>query len=323
MISPRVVCLQVQKEKLHAELKQVLSQKRSHLRESTCQLAQPEMDSEPTEEQTVSSSRINALKVKYFLTMFPSVVKQQPEISNYHKSAMMKQTAHKNVTPIVHEVHNSLFPLWVVYELFPLVSHWKSGCSPRIEWPFLRDSLMDKMDSEVKCEVTNNCTANSALTQASDTRHKTVLKPEQRETDGQRMWCDACPWSCIIYILHPQNHCCIFLIHFQAIAIIIQTACGWRWRPYSITETDCKLFMLEILKAVCPCFSVWRKRLKSWKSWWRRRRRLEPAAIVWRVEDSEASSLKMCSKTHLLLNTSVYRKVPAVMIDILRALKWT
>lgn len=42
----------VQKEKLHAELKQVLSQKRSHLRESTCQLAQPEMDSEPTDEQT-------------------------------------------------------------------------------------------------------------------------------------------------------------------------------------------------------------------------------------------------------------------------------
>lgn len=47
------VLLQVQKEKLHAELKQVLSQKRSHLRESTCQLAQPEMDSEPAEEQTV------------------------------------------------------------------------------------------------------------------------------------------------------------------------------------------------------------------------------------------------------------------------------
>ncbi|XP_034721401.1 neuroblast differentiation-associated protein AHNAK isoform X11 [Etheostoma cragini] len=42
----------VQKEKLHAELKQVLSQKRSHLRESTCQLAQPEMDSEPTDKQT-------------------------------------------------------------------------------------------------------------------------------------------------------------------------------------------------------------------------------------------------------------------------------
>ncbi|XP_047248727.1 neuroblast differentiation-associated protein AHNAK [Girardinichthys multiradiatus] len=42
----------VQKEKLHAELKQVLSQKRSHLRESTCKLAQPEMDSEPAEEQT-------------------------------------------------------------------------------------------------------------------------------------------------------------------------------------------------------------------------------------------------------------------------------
>lgn len=45
----------MQKEKLHAELKQVLSQKRSHLRESTCQLAQPEMDPEPTEEQTVSA----------------------------------------------------------------------------------------------------------------------------------------------------------------------------------------------------------------------------------------------------------------------------
>ncbi|XP_038161200.1 neuroblast differentiation-associated protein AHNAK [Cyprinodon tularosa] len=42
----------VQKEKLHAELKQVLSQKRSHLRESTCKLAQPEMDTEPGEEQT-------------------------------------------------------------------------------------------------------------------------------------------------------------------------------------------------------------------------------------------------------------------------------
>ncbi|XP_024866364.1 neuroblast differentiation-associated protein AHNAK isoform X2 [Kryptolebias marmoratus] len=41
-----------QKEKLHAELKQVLSQKRSHLRDSTCQLAQAEMDSEPAEEQT-------------------------------------------------------------------------------------------------------------------------------------------------------------------------------------------------------------------------------------------------------------------------------
>lgn len=42
----------VQKEKLYAELKQVLSQKRSHLRESTCQLAQPEMDTEPTDKQT-------------------------------------------------------------------------------------------------------------------------------------------------------------------------------------------------------------------------------------------------------------------------------
>lgn len=205
------------------------------------------MDSEPTEEQTVSSSQLNTLRPKYFLLMFPSVVKQQLETSNYHKSAMMKQTddaAHKNVTPIIREVHNSLFPFWVVYELFPLVSHWKSGCSPRIEWPFLRDSLMDKMDSEVKCEVTNNCTANSALTQASDARHKTVLKLEQREVDGQKMWCEACPWSCIIYILHPQNRFCIFLTYFQAIVIIIQTVCGWRWRPYSITETDCKLFML-------------------------------------------------------------------------------
>ncbi|KAF3847365.1 hypothetical protein F7725_020393 [Dissostichus mawsoni] len=41
----------VQKEKLHAELKQVLSQKRSHLRESTCQPARPEMDSD-TDQQT-------------------------------------------------------------------------------------------------------------------------------------------------------------------------------------------------------------------------------------------------------------------------------
>lgn len=195
------------------------------------------MDSEPTEEQTVSSSRINTLRPEYFLLVFPSVLKQQLETSNYHKSAMMKQTdntAHKNVPPIIHEVHNSLFPFWVVYDLFPLVSHWKSGCSPRIEWPFLRDSLMDKMDSEVKFEVTNNCTANSALTQASDTRYKTVLKLKQRELDGQKMWCDAC----------PQNRFCIFLIYFQAIVIIIQTVCWWGWRPYSITETDCKLFML-------------------------------------------------------------------------------
>ncbi|CAG12725.1 unnamed protein product [Tetraodon nigroviridis] len=44
----------VQKEKLHAELKQVLSKKRSQFRESTCQLAAPEMDAEPTEEQRVS-----------------------------------------------------------------------------------------------------------------------------------------------------------------------------------------------------------------------------------------------------------------------------
>uniref|UniRef100_A0A3P8V561 PDZ domain-containing protein n=1 Tax=Cynoglossus semilaevis TaxID=244447 RepID=A0A3P8V561_CYNSE len=42
----------VQKEKLYAELKQVLSQKRSKLKESTCQLAKPEMDSDPTEKQT-------------------------------------------------------------------------------------------------------------------------------------------------------------------------------------------------------------------------------------------------------------------------------
>ncbi|KAM6958755.1 uncharacterized protein prx [Aplochiton taeniatus] len=34
----------VQKERLHAELKQVLSLKRSHLRASSCQLAEPEMD---------------------------------------------------------------------------------------------------------------------------------------------------------------------------------------------------------------------------------------------------------------------------------------
>lgn len=46
--------LQVQKEKLHAELKQVLSKKRSQFRESTCQLATLEMDTEPTEEQRVS-----------------------------------------------------------------------------------------------------------------------------------------------------------------------------------------------------------------------------------------------------------------------------
>lgn len=51
--------LQVQKEKLHAELKQVLSKKRSHLTESTCQLAQPEMDAEPTEEQTVRRNQIS------------------------------------------------------------------------------------------------------------------------------------------------------------------------------------------------------------------------------------------------------------------------
>ncbi|XP_019716815.1 neuroblast differentiation-associated protein AHNAK isoform X14 [Hippocampus comes] len=41
-----------QKEKLHAELKKVLSQKRSHLRASTCQLTQSEMDPEPSNEQT-------------------------------------------------------------------------------------------------------------------------------------------------------------------------------------------------------------------------------------------------------------------------------
>lgn len=55
MYSVICVCdLQVQKEKLHAELKQVLSKKRSQFRESTCQLATPEMDTEPTEEQKVS-----------------------------------------------------------------------------------------------------------------------------------------------------------------------------------------------------------------------------------------------------------------------------
>lgn len=57
MYSVICVCvLQVQKEKLHAELKQVLSKKRSQFRESTCQLATPEMDTEPTEEQKVSSN---------------------------------------------------------------------------------------------------------------------------------------------------------------------------------------------------------------------------------------------------------------------------
>ena len=44
--------MQVQKEKLHAELKQVLSLKRSHLRESTCQLANMADTDSPTEEQT-------------------------------------------------------------------------------------------------------------------------------------------------------------------------------------------------------------------------------------------------------------------------------
>lgn len=59
--------LQVQKEKLHAELKQVLSKKRSHLTESTCQLAQPEMDAESTEEQTVRRNQsINATYAETF-----------------------------------------------------------------------------------------------------------------------------------------------------------------------------------------------------------------------------------------------------------------
>ncbi|XP_029964564.1 uncharacterized protein prx, partial [Salarias fasciatus] len=55
----------VQKEKLHAELKQVLSQKRSHLRESTCQLAQPEMDPdpEPAEEQRVEEEASKAVEI--------------------------------------------------------------------------------------------------------------------------------------------------------------------------------------------------------------------------------------------------------------------
>lgn len=60
MYSAFCVCvLQVQKEKLHAELKQVLSKKRSQFRESTCQLAAPEMDTEPTEEQRVSRNPRN------------------------------------------------------------------------------------------------------------------------------------------------------------------------------------------------------------------------------------------------------------------------
>ncbi|XP_032367918.1 neuroblast differentiation-associated protein AHNAK isoform X24 [Etheostoma spectabile] len=53
----------VQKEKLHAELKQVLSQKRSHLRESTCQLAQPEMDSEPTDRQTCAEDTSQSVEI--------------------------------------------------------------------------------------------------------------------------------------------------------------------------------------------------------------------------------------------------------------------
>lgn len=74
IISPCVLCvlrcLQVQKEKLHAELKQVLSKKRSHLRESTCQLAQPEMDSEPTDEPPVSRTLINTVNVAFKADIF-------------------------------------------------------------------------------------------------------------------------------------------------------------------------------------------------------------------------------------------------------------
>lgn len=83
-----------------------------------------------------------------------------------------EDNAHK-VTSVFDKVH--FFLLWV--KLFPLVSHWKSGCNPRIEWPFLCDSLVVKMDSEVKCRLTNNCTVNSALSQASETRYETELKP--------------------------------------------------------------------------------------------------------------------------------------------------
>lgn len=63
-------CVQVQKEKLHAELKQVLSQKRSHLRESTCQLAQPEMDPDPTDKQTVRWNLIDTVNVTFQAEMF-------------------------------------------------------------------------------------------------------------------------------------------------------------------------------------------------------------------------------------------------------------
>lgn len=84
IISPCVLCcLQVQKEKLHAELKQVLSKKRSHLRESTCQLAQPEMDSELTDEQPVSRNLINTVNVAFqadILIASPSVVGHWLEI---------------------------------------------------------------------------------------------------------------------------------------------------------------------------------------------------------------------------------------------------
>ncbi|XP_037533867.1 neuroblast differentiation-associated protein AHNAK [Nematolebias whitei] len=52
-----------QKEKLHAELKQVLSQKRSRQRASSCQLAQAEMDSEPAEEQARVEEASKAVEV--------------------------------------------------------------------------------------------------------------------------------------------------------------------------------------------------------------------------------------------------------------------
>lgn len=172
-------CLQVQKEKLHAELKQVLSQKRSHLRESTCQLAQPEMDSEPTDEQTVSRSLTDTVNVTFQAEIFIAF-EVDLEIIVYplfwlHKALILML---KEMDDDAHKSQDSLFPLWVVYKFISLVSHWKSGCNPTTEWPFLHDSLMDKMDSEVKCEATNNCIVNSALTQASETRYKTELKPK-------------------------------------------------------------------------------------------------------------------------------------------------
>lgn len=77
-----ICVLQVQKEKLHAELKQVLSKKRSQFRESTCQLATPEMDTEPTEEQRVSRNLRNpdvSLMLKYFI-LFMSVMGYQFKI---------------------------------------------------------------------------------------------------------------------------------------------------------------------------------------------------------------------------------------------------